>query len=194
MKTDLWLIALGALLLCTGLYRRFPLKLDEKILIFLVPVSVMLIAAIALIILTHNQKILPATGEDFLKITSSYIPILVMLFMSMAIAGRLVTIYQVQVEIFLKNYGVIGAFFAAVISPSSAMASKIVNYLWANPALRVTLVTFVMVSPLLSVSVTLIRMMGMDKIIILKVYGMSFVSALAMIPFVKYVLAPMFRL
>jgi hypothetical protein len=186
MKFNVGLIAVGTLLLCFGLYRAYPPKLG-KIIFFLAPVSLMFLGMMILLCKSKRFDIIPGTFSDLLTVTGQYIPLLMVLFATMALGGQLVrNVYSADVEKFLTNHGSLGALTAAILTPSSTVASRMVDTLWVKPQLRSQLMIFIMASPLLSCTIFMLRLMGIQtKEVIYKTYGMSALASICMILIVK---------
>jgi len=186
MKLNMTLVIAGTLILCTGLYRAYPPKLG-KLLFFLVPISLMFLAEVAVLWQSQRFDIISGTIDKMLTTTGQYLPMLVILFASMALGGQLVDkVYGAEVERFLLNHGSLGALGAALFTASSSVASNVVDLLWKKRELQNQLMLFMMASPLLSLSIFMFRLVGIQtKEVIMRTYVISVVASIVMIPIVK---------
>src|SRR5258708_3578702 len=120
MKLNWTLIAVGILLLCAGLYRANPPKFGRMI-FFLAPIGAMFAGMLFLLFKSGRMDVVPGTAKDLLALTGDYIPLLILLFGTMALGGQLVrNVYAAQAESFLANHGSIGALGIAMFTPSSS--------------------------------------------------------------------------
>jgi len=187
MKTNFVLIVVGTVMLSAGLYRIHPLKLDGKSLMNLVPVSLFFVGMLALVFYEHQTAILPEALDVTLRIGGQYMPMLVILFASMGLGTALATVHHNEIVAFLMRHGQLGGFAAAFFMVSSSVASRVVDKLWMTaPWLRLVLMTFLQAAPMVSISIFMMRLIGIEnREIIVKNGILSVIMALLAIPVIR---------
>lgn len=159
MKVNIILLAIAAALVAIVTYRMGVIQLNRRLLVDLLPNLVL--AFILMGALYHwagGSKGVAQGALAGVMVTLKFIPLLVIVFWAVGEAGVLIKIHEEWIrEALAGKYGLIGAFVAAVVMPSSMTGLPIVADLWDKGADRMVLITFVIVSSLVGMQIVLFR-------------------------------------
>lgn len=158
MKTNMILLSIAVSLIAVVAFRMNILKFDRRFWIDLAP----LIAAAGILAFVNyymgGEKLLKEGAKTSALMTVSFMPMLIIIFITMGEAMALVGAFKENIVPALNGgQGILGSLFAGFIMPGSMTSLPIVKELWESGASKPSLLVFLMTSPLIGWQILLIR-------------------------------------
>jgi len=166
-----------------GLYRQFPVQLDLKFVLQWVPLALICVGCGAYLYWKGGSPLLEKGFAATGKVSANLVPLLIWLMPMMGVGAVMAICFKAEISGALQGKGgLLGAFLAAWLSPTSQSLTGFVSELWVNVSLRPTLIYALIAAPLVSWNIFLIRQMGLGWSISLRLYGISFLVAILLMP------------
>ena len=195
MKTNYWLIIVGAALVIIGAYREYPIRYlagmgfkgNKEFWGFVIQNIPVLLFLIGMMCLAH-WKCGPETVTLAMKKTSEYtskfIPILVMVPLLIGLGIALGKFFEAGLmQRLTGKHWPIYVLGAAVISPTSQAFLGIVLEFSKYPELKPKLMYFLTAVPLLSLVILAMRSMGLGVGLSIEVYICNIICVILLLPF-----------
>lgn len=158
VKLNVLLLAIAAILIGIVTYRMNIVQLNRKFVFDLLPNLVVGVVLLGLLYKSGGTTAVTQGAWAGMKVTLNFIPLLLMVFWAVGEGSVLIGMHREAVhEAISGKYGVVGAFVAAVVMPSSMTGLPIVADLWNSGADKTVLVTFLMVSSLVGIQLVMFR-------------------------------------
>lgn len=154
------MVGIGFVLLLTGLLRIVPLTIDRRFWIQNGPLMLMLAIIFALVGCFGEKKDFVQWGSRSLIFWSSFMPLLVLLFVVMAGGGVITTLFGKEIQGFLERHHVLTPLIGSLIAPTTNSVSAIVEKAWEIVSLRPMLVFFLQASAMMSIPLFNMRALG----------------------------------
>jgi hypothetical protein len=186
MKTsfvDVSLIAGGLILLATGLWRAFPLKISTQFVWNTLPMLVVFVVCVVWIVSIGGTELL-GKGMDVTLATSSSFLLTIALLMPLIGFGTIIAKhYEIGIARALTGpFGYPCAIASSFLSPSGNALSGVVVKMWDKRELRPLLLYFLTVVPLVSVTIFYVRQLGLGIEITKMMYRVNWIVAVGLWP------------
>jgi hypothetical protein len=158
--TNLMIVIAGTLILAFGLYRMFPLRVNRPFLIMNGPLAIMLIVGFGILAWRHNATSFLKWGEKAAILGGTFLPLMVLLTLVMAIGGIITGIHETAIQSFLLKHRVVGPFVAAFITPTSNALIPVVESAWKSRDLQPMCLFYLLASVQVSMPLFALRQIG----------------------------------
>ena len=190
------LIVVGLIMLCIGLFRTFPVKLDVKFAKANVPYFAALLVIIFVTCQTMGTSGIVKGVNSTLAVSSGFLIMLLVLMPLIGFGGGLAEYFQKYIVEAIK--GPLGYFWGIVTgfaAPGGNSLSGALNTLWnSSPELRPRVIFMLSTVPLTSFSIYMIRALGLNAEVAWEMYKVNwgitvFLILPAFIAYEKFVAA-----
>jgi len=183
MKTNLLLIFTGIALLSIGIYRICPVQVDKKFLWSNGPIILAFVILAIWGFAIGGRKYFQIGLNDSLVVTSQFLPMRISIMLVMGFSIVITKHHEIIFGNMVSGkFGLIGIFFASILSPTSTAFAKFVEVLWSNPATRVQLLYLLTAAPLVSINLFFVRQIGLGPEIAAVMYKTNFAVAVGLLP------------
>jgi hypothetical protein len=159
MRLNLILLAIAGALIGTVIYRMGIIQVNRRFCLDLVP-NLLLALGLMFALYRWGGGVGGIKEGAFAGLTTTlrFLPLLVIVFWAVGEGSVLIELHKPWVRAALAGkHGIVGAFIAAAIMPSSMTGLPIVADLWEGGADKTVLITFVVVSSLIGMQIVLFR-------------------------------------
>lgn len=185
MKLNLLLIALGLSLVCLGVYRINPIKLDARFLIGNGPLAVAILLILGTLRIFGKPANMTSGFTNTCATTAGMLPLLLLLMPVIGYGTALAKMYEGPIAASLSGpFGYPIAWLTSIFSPSSTALMGAVNTLWEDKAVHGVLLYFTTVSSLLSLNLFVFRITGVTNTeLVYSMYKSSIGLSVYIIPY-----------
>jgi hypothetical protein len=184
MKTTLFLILAGLVLLTAGLYRAFPPKINTQFLWNNIPSALVLVLMGIALWKINDPQLIKAGTNATLRTSSAFLITLVTLMPLIGFGTVLAHHYQSHLaDIVLGPFRYLWVMLSAFGVPGGSAASGPISQMWiSHPESRPVLLYFLSSTPLICFTIYMVRKLGLPEDISWAMYKVNWTLAICQMP------------